>query len=80
MSVATKEELVITEEGKCAVCGGKNVQYGDSEVAEQSVYYEIDCDDCGACGREWYNLEYQDTRMVPGEKPAGARSIEGDRE
>lgn len=46
------------EEGKCPKCGCNNLDYGVLEIGDNSVYYPWNCPDCGASGKEWYDLVF----------------------
>lgn len=48
------------EEGKCPKCGKYNLEYEALEVSENSVYYPWTCPDCGASGKEWYDLVFSE--------------------
>jgi len=45
-------------QGKCAKCGGENLDYHSMELRDNDVYYPYTCADCGHDGKEWYHLEY----------------------
>jgi len=49
--------------GKCSICESKNVYYGKTDLDITRYGYEITCEDCGAEGWEWYDLEYNETIM-----------------
>lgn len=49
--------------GECGKCKSVNLDYGDLESEGESIYYEFECEDCGAKGREYYDLEYSKTVM-----------------
>jgi hypothetical protein len=49
------------EIGKCANCNSDNIEYGNSGMIDESMYYEYDCNDCDEVGKEWYNLTYVET-------------------
>ena len=48
-----------TEAGKCPKCGKSyTLDYDPIELDGDSVYYPWTCADCGATGKEVYNLEF----------------------
>lgn len=51
-------EIENSELGHCPRCKSINLNYGDSGVSEAGYYYEVDCEDCGWEGQEWYNLTF----------------------
>lgn len=53
----------MSKPGQCSVCDSKNVSYDGTKIVDESMGYEITCDDCGAEGIEWYNLIYSETSM-----------------
>ena len=51
------------EQGKCPKCQGVNLNYEtivDSTPYSQSIYYPYECDDCGFCGREYYDITFSE--------------------
>lgn len=52
------------EEGKCPKCGNCNLDYGVLELRGSSVYYPWICPDCGALGKEWYNLTFDEQELI----------------
>lgn len=46
------------EQGTCPNCQKNNLEYGDSVVEGDQIYYEWECMTCGATGKEWYSLEF----------------------
>ena len=55
------KKLKHQESGVCSECGGNMLDYGEIELADESVGYTFVCDDCGFSGIEWYNLVYDET-------------------
>ena len=49
---------IIFEPGFCPKCGG-DLEYGSSGVEDCSYYYEWECEDCNATGKEWYDMEFK---------------------
>ena len=47
----------------CSVCGSDNVEHSNQEIDGDNVGYDIRCLDCGAYGKEWYQLVYHETIM-----------------
>ena len=47
--------------GKCPKCNSGNVKYGNVIEVDESVYYPLKCQACGAEAREYYFLEYSET-------------------
>lgn len=46
--------------GVCPACGSKNLVYGDSGPRDDSYFYSWECEDCGARGKEWYDLVFSE--------------------
>ena len=45
-------------EGLCPKCGSDDLNYGDSELQDNYIYYEGDCNKCETRFNEWYRLEF----------------------
>jgi len=45
-------------QGRCAKCGGDELEYGGRKVDGQELWYEYECEDCGDTGNEYYTLKY----------------------
>lgn len=50
-------------QGECKNCGSLDLDYGESEVQDESYYYRFTCNSCGKSGKEWYDLVYSETVM-----------------
>lgn len=60
-----KERKAKTEKiGTCPFCGSENIDYGDSCIQDDEMYYEVYCTDCNENSKEWYCLEYLFTEEV----------------
>ena len=46
------------QSGNCPNCYSDNVMYGSSELVDEHIYYEGECEDCGTKFHEWYKLEF----------------------
>ena len=44
--------------GVCPMCGSYNLNWGDSDINDNYLGYEYECEDCGAQGQEWYRLVF----------------------
>ena len=53
-----ERKYVCNEAGRCPVCGGRNLGWGDSDCTGDYMSYEWTCEDCGAEGCEWYKLVF----------------------
>ena len=51
------------EEGQCPKCGNYNLDYGAVEFSDNAIYYPWTCEDCGATGKEWYDLEFSEQEL-----------------
>jgi len=51
-------EFKNNEEGFCPVCGSGDLEYGDMEPDENGFFYEWNCENCEAIGKEFYNAEF----------------------
>ena len=49
--------------GECGKCGSEDIDYGSSEIVDDSLSYEFHCNACGADGKEWYDITYSETVM-----------------
>ena len=49
--------------GVCPVCNSGDIEYGSSYVEDQMYIYEWSCEECGADGRELYELDFVCTRI-----------------
>ena len=49
--------------GICGKCGSEDIDYGGSEIVDDSLSYLFHCNKCGADGTEWYDLTYSETIM-----------------
>lgn len=47
-----------TKYERCPVCGSDNIIYGSMEVQDNSVYFEITCQECEFQGKEWHHLVF----------------------
>ncbi len=54
----------ITGSGICPKCKKTNLTYGDSETIDENLSYDFTCDDCGAYGKEWYDVTYSETMIL----------------
>jgi hypothetical protein len=48
-------------QGLCANCGSEDIDYQRSNLVDESIGYEYECNSCGHFGEEWYNLVYDVT-------------------
>lgn len=46
------------EQGICPVCGSENLNYEGLEPEEEMIVYPWTCENCGATGSEWYELQF----------------------
>jgi len=51
-------EFVANEQGTCPLCGGGDLEYGNTDLDGDGLSYEWECNICGTEGSEWYNLEF----------------------
>ena len=47
--------------GQCAKCESENIIYGGFELVGEYGFYEYTCQDCNHDGKEYYNLEYDES-------------------
>ena len=52
------ERLERVSQGHCPKCGSADLNYGESELSGESIYYEADCNECGSMLHEWYDLKF----------------------
>jgi predicted RNA-binding Zn-ribbon protein involved in translation (DUF1610 family) len=55
------------KKGICPKCGG-DVDYGDSEIQDDSISYKYTCTKCGFEGLEWYNIVFTNHSTPDGEE------------
>lgn len=55
--------MIINISGTCACCNGNNLEYNAFELHDGCGCYPVKCLDCGAVGKEWYNLDFTETDM-----------------
>lgn len=53
--------LKINESGVCPKCKSENLEYGNSEIDGDCIFYEFECRDCGCCATECYDLVFVET-------------------
>lgn len=44
--------------GICPICQSDNINFGDSELIKDDLYYRCDCNECQAVFKEWYKVTY----------------------
>lgn len=52
------------EEGKCPRCGKYDLNYEALEMGDNAVYYPWTCTNCGASGKEWYELTFCEQEII----------------
>ena len=52
------------EERKCPRCGKYNLNYKALEMGDNAVYYPWTCTNCGASGKEWYELPFCEQKII----------------
>ncbi len=48
------------EAGVCPLCGKAALEYGNPGIQDESYFYSWSCANCGASGKEWYNLVFSE--------------------
>ena len=51
------------KEGVCPFCNSIGLDYGAVELETGFLFYLATCRNCGATGREYYNIEFTDIIM-----------------
>ena len=51
-------------EGVCGKCGSEDIEYGTMIPEGEGLYYESQCNDCGAYMHEWYEMKYEGTDVM----------------
>lgn len=51
--------------GICPVCGSNDLEYGDSDIQDESYIYDWTCPACGNSGKECYTLVF-DEHIIDG--------------
>lgn len=49
------------EECVCPVCGNEGLEYGSTELEDNSYGYHWECPNCKSKGIEWYSINYSET-------------------
>ena len=60
------QETIGHTERVCSICGGDLDYMGQQEVDDGGLSYTVACRKCGANGKEWYNVEFSEVRMISG--------------
>jgi formate dehydrogenase maturation protein FdhE len=63
--VGTESEIKQQNTGTCPICGS-DVEYGDGQVDENDYVYRWTCEECGAYGREYYDMTFSES-IIDGE-------------
>lgn len=58
-----EKKYISNKQGECPVCGSYELEYMDSELEGDCLFYDYVCQKCGAEGREWYSVVF-DTHAV----------------
>ena len=59
-----EEEIYEDEPGTCGYCGEEElIQQSDLKLEDGRVYWKVECGNCGADGREYYDLVNGVTRV-----------------
>lgn len=58
------EEITINNEGVCPICGSNVLEWEDTEIDNNYVYYPFVCKKCGNGGYERYTLKYHSTTGI----------------
>ncbi len=57
-----KEKAIIVsgddEIGRCPKCGKCALEYGTEGIDEDRYYFSWICENCGAAGKEWYQMDF----------------------
>ena len=53
--VEIEQDQLPDMEGICPICGG-HINYGSFDLVDEGGFYEWECPDCGATGKEGYDL------------------------
>ena len=51
-------------EGICGKCGSEDIEYGAMIPEGEGLYYESECNECGAFMHEWYEMKYDGTDVM----------------
>ena len=51
-------------EGVCGKCGSEDIEYGTMIPEGEGLYYESQCNECGAFMHEWYEMKYEGTDVM----------------
>lgn len=49
---------ITNDAGHCPMCNSNNLNYEESFIKNEYIYYPYTCSDCGTTGREEYYLDY----------------------
>lgn len=59
-----EKKFLSNEQGICPVCGKCNLGWGDMEVDGNYLFYEWECEDCHAQGKEWYKMVFDGHNVI----------------
>jgi transposase-like protein len=51
--------------GVCPYCGSEMIDFHGPDIADDQIFYDCDCEDCGNSFKEWYLVEYDGTWGYP---------------
>lgn len=71
----------IVDKETCPLCGSHMVTYGGSDLYDEGISYEAQCDDCGATWTEDYAFKFAGVSKVhnkEGKEVAGAIDVGGE--
>lgn len=75
------KEFFRTEDGKCPVCQGTNLDYGSLiPIGGELVYWPFTCEDCGVSGEELWKLTDGNTEVPKSEVDLSESEIQELRE
>ena len=64
------------EAGVCPLCGKASLEYGNSGIQDENYFYSWSCANCGASGKEWYNLVFSEhIEMWAEARRSGTRGV-----
>lgn len=48
--------------GRCPYCDSGYITYGEISFENEMAYFPVTCDECNKSFKEWYLLEYVETK------------------
>ncbi len=54
----------VNQENYCPCCNHFDLEYSDSGMIDKNYYYDWKCPNCGAEGREWFDIIFSAHEII----------------